>query len=404
MLFFYSIVIFFYGLFIRIASLFSDKAKLWIFGRKNWKNNLQKNTPPGGFDLWMHCSSLGEFEQGRPVLEAYRKSHSSAKILLSFFSPSGYEIRKNYEVVDYICYLPLDTKSNAKKWLSIAAPKQTIIVKYDFWFHFLLAIKNSPTKAILISALFNKNHFFDSWIGKYFKYTLSAFQAIFFQKEPAFPIEKSILIEIVGDTRVDRVLKIQEENSSNKALAHWVAENKVMIWGSVWDHDLFILKSALIGPLKDWKHIIAPHEPNIKNINGIEENCPLNFQLFSEPINSKTQVIIVDSIGQLSSLYKYGSASYIGGGFGNGIHNTLEPMAASCPVIIGPKYFKFPEAIEGIKNNIVFSINNVQEFKNICKIFVQPNALLQAQNECQKFIKSKAGATSKILQYLEEIG
>jgi len=404
MLFLYDVVVFFYGLFIKVAALFSTKARKWVKGRKNWQVTMQKETPNGGFDLWMHVSSLGEFEQGRPVLEAYRSKNPSSKILLSFFSPSGYEIRKNYKTVDHVAYLPLDTASNAKTWLEIVQPKHIIFVKYDFWFNFLNAIKNSSTHAILISANFSTSHFFNSWMGKNFKESLLAFKTIFFQKRPEFDLNKSIVSKVVGDTRVDRVLKIQRENEQNKKLDEWLAGRNVFVWGSVWERDLNLLQLATKSSLKDWKHIIAPHEPTSANIEAIKKKCFLKHQLLSLPISSDSEAVIVDSIGQLSGLYRFGSAAYIGGGFGKGIHNTLEPLAANCPVIIGPNFEKFPEAVDGIQHQVVFSIKNENDFQAIVGQFNQRKYLSETQKKCATFISSKSGATKEILDYLESIG
>jgi len=392
MLFLYSIVIFFYNAFITAASLFSSKAKLWVVGRKNWRKKLTANTPANGFDLWMHCSSLGEFEQGRPILETFRNDHPNSKILLSFYSPSGYEIRKHYKVVDYVSYLPIDTKKNANDWLRITRPKKTIFVKYDFWFHFLNAIKNSSTKAILVSAVFHESHFFNSWIGKKMQASLKAFEAIFLQRKPAFKVEDSVITRIVGDTRVDRVLAIQKENNLGHSILEWAKDQKIMIWGSIWDSDFFALKIALEEGLKNWKHIIAPHDPSSNNINSIRQICGSKHQLLSEPIFSQNNIIIVDSVGQLSGLYKLGSASYIGGGFGQGIQNTLEPS---------PKYHNFPEAIEGINSGAIFSINSAEDFKKVATAINQSDFLKTAQEACAKYVQSNAGATAVIMQYLE---
>jgi len=402
MLALYTFGIRLYYVLLLAAAPFSDKAIKWIAGRKNWADRLRQKAPDQGFDLWMHCSSLGEFEQGRPVLEAYRKKFPQSKILLSFFSPSGYEIRKNYALADHIAYLPLDTPSNAKTWLEITRPKQIIFVKYDFWFNFLAAIKDGNYSSFLISAHFPENHFFSKWPGTAFTKYLLAFRTIFFQQTPAINLPDAIEQVICGDTRVDRVLAIQSEVTVNQELENWTKGEKVFVWGSVWPSDFKLIKTALIGPLKSWKHIIAPHDPSDAMVQSIQSLLHTDFQLLSAPLVSADRKIIVDSIGQLAGLYRYGSAAYIGGGFDKGIHNTLEPMAAGCPVVFGPKYQKFPEAVESLEKKCGFSVDNQTEFSAIADQFNSAEFLTQAQKACKVFIEGKKGATAQIINYLTQ--
>ena len=400
MLFLYTIVIRAYGMLLRLAAPFSVKAKQWVDGRKKWEAKLRSVSPKEGFDLWMHCSSLGEFEQGRPVLEAYRTKYPQASILLSFFSPSGYEIRKNYPIANTVQYLPLDTPSNAHSWLSISRPKKIIFVKYDFWFNFLNAIEKYSYSCYLISANFPKDHFFTSSPGRFFIKYLNAFSIIFFQQPPQFKIPRGIETKVNGDTRVDRVIQIQSEVSERQSLVNWIENKKVFIWGSVWTEDYELIQAALKGPLQSWKHIIAPHDPSNSSVKALMSITPDNSQLFSKPYSRSNSVIVVDGIGHLASLYRYGSAAYIGGGFGKGIHNTLEPMAAGCPVIFGPKHQKFPEAIESLDKKCGFVVKNVSAFIDVVSRFNEAEFLQQTQVSCKQYIDNKKGATKEIMEHL----
>ncbi|NNE30600.1 MAG: 3-deoxy-D-manno-octulosonic acid transferase [Saprospiraceae bacterium] len=396
---FYNLAIWVYGAAIRLASLWNKKARDWVKGRKNWQGQLEMDAPPCGFDLWMHCSSLGEFGQGRPVLESFRNLYPDKKILLTFFSPSGYAIRKNYPGADLVTYLPLDTKKNARDFLRLANPVLSVFVKYDFWPNMMKEILAEKRRAYLIAAKFHSGDQFHSWYGAWTQKFLQAFEIIFLQddqKVSFYPDDRQI---ISGDTRMDRVIRIQEEQKTSSVLQSW-KKGPVFIWGSIWPEDLLILKEGIHGPLKDWQHIIAPHDISPSMISRIVENVRGSSDLFSSgKIESK--VVILDTIGDLASCYSLGELAYIGGGFGKGIHNIQEPLAAGLPVFFGPKHQKFIEGSESLERECGFSVSSEKEFFDNLKPLLEKENRDKASNTAKEYIRSKAGATEIILDHIK---
>lgn len=399
----YNFAISLYYLGIWVASFFNQKAKLWIEGRKDIFAKIKSQITDNQVIIWFHCASLGEFEQGRPLIEKIKSDLPNHKILITFFSPSGYEIRKNYEHADYIFYLPSDTKKNAKKFLEIVQPKMAFFVKYEFWFNYLQQLNQQKIPTYLISSIFRKDQIFFRFYGSFFKKMLFFFNHIFVQNEKS----KSILlkngvshISIAGDTRVDRVLVIQKNKKSFDKINAFKGTTDILIGGSTWSPDEDIL-IEWIHAQKDfrWKFIIAPHDINENHIIEIEKKLKVNFIRFSKAnaFNSAVaKVMIIDNIGMLSSLYQYGKVAMIGGGFGSGIHNTLEPIAFGLPVIFGKKYQKFEEANRLVETGGGFSISNYLEFEEVMKKMEKNDSYNNASTNAKKYILDNQGATEKI--------
>lgn len=405
MLYNLGISLYYFGIW--IASFFNKKAKLWIEGRKDIFTKIKSQITDNQSIIWFHCASLGEFEQGRPLIEKIKKDLPDHKILLTFFSPSGFEIRKDYELADYIFYLPIDTKKNAIKFLKLVQPKMAFFVKYEFWFNFLQQLNQQNIPTYLVSSIFRKDQIFFKSYGSFFKKMLFFFDHIFVQNEKS----KSILLEngvshisVAGDTRVDRVLEIQKNKKSFDKIVTFKGTAEILIGGSTWppDEDIFI---EWIQSQKDfrWKFIIAPHDISESHIMEIEKKLKVNTIRFSNAnaLNSAgAKVMIIDNIGMLSSLYQYGKVAMIGGGFGNGIHNTLEPIAFGLPVIFGKKYQKFEEANRLVITGGGFSISNYLEFEEVIKNLEENNFYNNASTKAKNYILDNQGATEKIFNHV----
>lgn len=409
MFFIYKLAVRFYLFSIRIASLFKPKAKHWIEGRKNWVKNLKSIINRSDRYIWVHCASLGEFEQGRPVIEKLKSEYPNRKILLSFFSPSGYEIRKNYEHADTVVYLPLDTNRNAKKFLEILNPEFAIFVKYEFWFNYIAELERRNIPVFVVSAIFReKQHFFRSW-GKWFRKQLHKINWIFVQNEDSLKLLKDVGIShcsISGDTRFDRVAQIAEASKTFPEVENFIGSHKVLLAGSTWTPGEKLIRDFLHDKNSDLKVIIAPHEVHQDRISGIEKSFPGQCIRYSEIHNStgKENILIIDSIGKLSHLYQYASLAYIGGGFGAGIHNILEAATFGKPVIFGPNHQKFKEARELISLGGAFSVSNAAEFKNIFDQLLHDNqAFEKAGRICKQYTRENQGATNIIFDKIKDL-
>lgn len=413
MLFLYNVVIKFYYLIILISSLFNKKAQLWIKGRRQIFNIIENSLKSDdlsrqmrGKKVWFHLSSLGEFEQGRPLIEAFHKKFPEYKILLTFFSPSGYEIRKNYEYADYIFYLPLDTRKNAKKFIKLTKPNLVFWIKYDFWYHYLRELKQNNIPTYLISAIFRPEHIFFKGYGRWYKKVLNNFTHIFVQNDASKEIlfcNKITNVTVAGDTRFDRVHQIAQQTKSFPVVQQFKQNKKILIAGSTHQKDEEIVIKFINNTELDVKFILAPHEIKRKNIDRIIANiCKICvcYSMINEEVLSEAQVLIIDNIGMLSSLYQYGDIAYIGGGFGKGLHNIQEPAIGGLPVLFGPNYHKFQEAIDLMTLKGAFSIKNYQEFYNIAtELFNNSQKLKECSLICRNYIMSKIGATERILEH-----
>jgi 3-deoxy-D-manno-octulosonic-acid transferase len=407
----YDCIIFCYVKAIVIASLFNSKAKKWVKGRKGIFLTIKNTIDNSATKVWFHCASLGEFEQCRPLIERYRESFPQHKIVLTFFSPSGYEVQKYYNKADYIFYLPYDSKRNAGRFINLISPKLAVFVKYEFWWHYLYTLNKKNIPAILVSGIFRKNQLFFSSIGKPFSAILHLYNHLFVQDEDSLQLLASLNItnvQIAHDTRFDRVLSIAHEPFSLPVLDLFCKNSDVFIAGSTWHDDEKILAGLFnqsLLPAKI-KLIIAPHEINSKHIGLLQKHFN-NAVLYSNStaINENSQVLIIDSIGVLSRLYRYGRWAYVGGGFGNGIHNILEPAVYGLPVFFGPNWKKFNEAKNLLQTGGAFCIN---DFNSLYTSFnkvknINSDMYKTISNSNKKFVADNGGGTEKILSYFKKL-
>ena len=408
MTFLYNITIIIYHILIRLSSVFSVKAGQFTEGRRNWRRELLKKTGNATGYIWFHCASLGEFEQGRPLIEAIRNRYPGRKILLTFFSPSGYEIRKNYPLADVVMYLPADTSSNARFFVGTVKPVMTIFIKYEFWNNYTRILQEYETPLYLVSAIFRDNQVFFSkapW-GRWYREILGRFTHLFVQDETSAALLRGIGITrytISGDTRFDRVAAIASGSKPIPIVEKFIAGNPAIIAGSTWKPDEEII-SGFIDSHPEIKFIIAPHEVDDTHINKLEQllkTPSIRLSQTKENDISDCRVLIIDSIGMLSSLYRYGIIAYIGGGFGVGIHNILEAATFGLPVVFGPNYTRFREAREMVARGAAFPVKNESELKmTIGRLINNPEELKQASSMARQFVIESQGATEAILDFL----
>ncbi|MFI5150682.1 MAG: 3-deoxy-D-manno-octulosonic acid transferase [Bacteroidia bacterium] len=406
--FFYSVFIYLYLFLIRIVSLGNSKARLWLDGRKNLLARVEQATAGMKNPVWMHCASLGEFEQGRPLLEALKAANPNQAIVLSFYSPSGYEIRKDYAFADYVCYLPLDTISNSRRFLDILNPSAVYIVKYEFWFNLLEEIRTRNIPAYLVSGVFRKDQIFFRWYGSWFIEKLRAFKRFYVQDQTSAVLLAGLGFSntlVSGDTRFDRVLEIAAQYAENKTVKEFAGDKKVIIAGSSWEPDEAIL-AALTWKEAGYKLIITPHETEQEHIAAVlnlfegKGNIVLYSRAGSADLKA-ADILIVDAIGLLSVIYRYGTLAMIGGGFGEGIHNILEPAVMGLPVIFGPDHEKFQEASELIALGGAFCIHSAEEMQTLfSRLNDNPELLKKASETAREYVKGKSGAVDKIMKDL----
>ena len=401
----YNIVIYIYLIGVAIASCFNKKVKKMWAGERQALKVLRDKVYPNARYIWFHAASLGEFEQGRPLMEYLRKTHPEYKILLTFFSPSGYEVRKNYEGADIICYLPLDTIRNARRFLRAIKPVMAFFIKYEFWYNYLHILQHRGIPTYSVSSIFRPDQIFFQWYGKGYGRVLKCFTHFFVQNIES----KNLLakldihnVEVVGDTRFDRVLQIKEA-SKQLPIVEKFTENtsKVFIAGSSWlpDEEVFLKYFNLH---KDWKLIVAPHVIGEDHLAQIFELLKgrrvVRYTEATEENVKDAEVLIIDCFGLLSSIYHYGTISYVGGGFGVGIHNVLEAAVWDIPVIFGPNNKRFQEAQGLIMAGGGFEINDYQSFRDLMMRFETDEMFLQtSKKHAGEFVKGRAGATEKIM-------
>ena len=413
----YNIVIYFVLWGIAIASLFNEKVrKMWRGEREAFKILKQKVDPNAKY-IWFHAASLGEFEQGRPLMERIRKDYPQYKILLTFYSPSGYEVRKNYEGADIICYMPVDTRLNAIRFLRLVRPVMAFFIKYEFWSNFLHILKHRNIPTYSVSSIFREDQVFFKWYGRSYAGVLKCFTRFFVQNEESKRLLEGIgitAVDVVGDTRFDRVLQIKEAakqlpiceafrtgvaSSQSANVPH--TDFKVFVAGSSWppDENIFI---PFFNEHKDWRLLIAPHviaEEHLKLILSlIKDKKVVRYTQTTPEEAADADVLIIDCFGLLSSMYNYGDVAYIGGGFGVGIHNTLEAAVWNMPVIFGPNNKKFQEAQGLLKSGGGFEINTYEDFSGLMGSLMNDEAFLkQAGDKAGAFVAHLAGATDKVL-------
>lgn len=396
-----------YPLAIMLASPFSVKAKQWVTGRRDWQNRYARLNGKADKTLWMHVSSLGEFEQGRPVLEQFRAEYPDWNIVLSFFSPSGFEIRKNYTVADSVIYLPSDTAGNARAFLDIIHPDLAVFVKYDFWFNYLSELSNRKTPVLLVSALFRKEQPFFRWYGALWRQILTYFDEIQVQNQSSAILLKDAgyeNISVCGDTRVDRVIALAASAPENRKVAAFAGDSyPVFIAGSSWEADESIFLPVL--KKESFKHIrliIAPHDPSDRNVTRLlnEAPDPVRYSEYNPGLHSDCRTLIIDNIGMLNTLYQYAHLAYIGGGFGKSIHNTLEPAAYGLPLIFGPAYSKFEEAVQFVARKGAISVRNKAELEDALDLLSQRAENEAASRAVGEYLKESEGATARAMEWL----
>ncbi|MEM1215962.1 MAG: glycosyltransferase N-terminal domain-containing protein [Bacteroidota bacterium] len=399
---------------LHLAALFQPKARSWVAGRKNWRVRLaawREQLPVDANIYWMHCASLGEFEQGRPVLEAIRKARPAVRIVLTFFSPSGYEQKKDYPQADYIAYLPADSPANARDWVSLLRPQQVIFVKYEFWAYHLRALAQRRVPIYLIAASFRPKQVFFRWYGSFFKQLLGRFTAIFVQtvKDEALLLQHNCLpaerIYVAGDPRVDRVRNIAEQAIDFPRISQFKNDHRLLVVGSSWPPDeTIVLHEGGKWLPPDWKILIAPHnigEDQVQQIVQSSGESVLRYSQIDANSNlTNARILILDTIGMLSRVYHYADLAYIGGGFGVGIHNTLEPAAFHLPILFGPKYEKFPEAVQLVQTGGAFVVQNTADFEATFAKLQKVAAHERASNAVAAYVAENQGATQRIVSHL----
>ncbi|TYR37891.1 3-deoxy-D-manno-octulosonic acid transferase [Sphingobacterium phlebotomi] len=408
----YDIGIGLYTILLRLISPFHRKARLWVEGRKELfgsiKQTIEKDVKP----IWFHFASLGEFEQGRSVMEAIKKKYPNEKIIITFFSPSGYEIRKNTPLADYVFYLPTDTANHACKFLNIVQPKFAVFTKYEYWYHYFRELKKRNIPLFVISAIFREEQVFFKWYGGFFRGILKQVNFFFTQNTDSVLWLRAIRIRqagLAGDTRFDRVVELPKQRRILPEVEQFLGEHvQVLVAGSTWAPDERLL-AELLAAQKGWKMILAPHEIHQTHLQEIKQLFPdaLFFSHFAKYTTveiKNASILIIDNIGMLSSLYGYGQLAYIGGGFGVGIHNTLEAATYGIPVVFGPNYARFQEAVDLMELGSAFSVGNAKELQVVAQALSDEEKRTIAGETARKYVQEKAGATQIIMKYLETEG
>lgn len=404
----YNLIVILAAQIVKLLALFSPKMKLFVAGRKNVFSILKEKIQVTDRTIWFHAASLGEYEQGLPVIEKIKKQYPEHKIIVTFFSPSGYEVRKNNTVADVTLYLPLDTFSNAKKFLSLTHPDFVFFIKYEYWPNYLHELKKRNIKTYLISGIFRDNQAFFKWYGGLYRKALKSFNFFFVQNENSKKLANSIGLNNVlvsGDTRFDRVLSILERDNTLDYIEQFKNNTTTIVIGSSWPKDEELLVRYINTASNKVKFIIAPHNIKLEQISTLKNQIQKNTILYSEKENkslSEYQVFIIDTIGILTKIYSYADIAYVGGGFGNpGVHNILEPATFGIPIVIGPNYSHFIEATALVNKKGCMSISNFEELKTtLDELVFNTNQRKEQGAICKNFILENKGATDLILKNL----
>ncbi len=406
MLLTYNIIISIASFLLKIAALFIPKIKLFVDGRKNVFEVLSHKINLLDKTIWFHAASLGEYEQGLPVIEKIKIKYPNHKIVLTFFSPSGFEVRKNNTVADLTVYLPLDSVSYAKKFIKMVHPEMVFFIKYEFWPNYLNELKKHQIKTYLISGIFRENQLFFKWYGGFYRDALKSFEYFFVQNESSKKLIQSIgfnNVKTSGDTRFDRVVSILDRNNSLDFIEKFKNHTTTIVMGSSWPKDESLLVTY-INQSTDVKFIIAPHNINAFQITKLKNQIFKKVVLFSEKENkdlANFDVFIIDTIGILTKIYSYSDIAYVGGGFGNpGVHNILEPATFGVPIVIGPNYSHFAEATALVHQEGCVSVSNQYELKEAFDNLIQNDDIRQEKGHiCSTFVQMNKGATDKILNH-----
>ncbi len=416
MKFIYDLIIRLYEVTIQLAAFSGNKkAKLWTTGREKWQEELAGKLAGKGLQrIWIHCASLGEFEQGRPLIEKIKKTNPSTCIVLTFFSPSGYEVRKNYSQADIVCYLPIDNSKNAAAFIELVSPTFTIFVKYEFWHHYYALLKAKEIPIFSVSSIFRRSQIFFKWYGKFYVDILKNVTRFFVQDEESKELLDMLgitQVDVTGDTRFDRIQEIVKQSDKLEKIEQFKNGKKILIAGSTWEEDeKMIFESLHPEAFQELKIIIAPHEIDNERIESIfklaSKYYPVDeIALFTSNVDfSKKRILIIDTIGQLTKIYRYGTIAWVGGGFGKGIHNILEAAGYGLPVIIGPEFKKFKEGEDLINLGGAFTVKTKSEIK---KIFLNLWSGKQELEKCfeinKRYIEKNNGATDKIVASLPRL-
>lgn len=401
----YSLFIYLYVLAIKVAALFNGKAREWVNGRKNLLENMK--VMQGENVIWLHCASLGEYEQGIPLAQKLKTLYPDCKILVTFFSPSGFNHRKNIKEVDYYFYMPADTISNISKLLNIVNVKFAVFVKYEFWFNAIKTLHDNDVPIYYVACNFRPDQYFFKWYGKWSRRYLKMVSHFFVQNDVSYNLLRLINVNstVAGDTRFDRVFAIANSFYEDKIVQNFKGNDKLFVMGSSWEKDEQIVVSTNL-ITDNYKLLIAPHLIDVNNISRVKNLFGNDAVLYSSCDENSVQdfrVLIVDCIGKLSYLYRYADVAYIGGGFGAGIHNTLEAAAYQIPVIFGPNYKKFNEAVEILKSDAGFSISNHVQLNEVIENLLQNDFCDLIKSNCGSFVKSNIGAVDIITLKIKEL-
>ncbi len=412
----YDLLIQGYRMLILIASAWNQKARHWINGRKGWSERLEEGLKKVQADrVWMHCASVGEFEQGRPILEAIREHYPGTGIVLTFFSPSGYELRKNYAGADLVAYLPLDTPGNAHRFVSLTHPRLAIFIKYEHWYHHLQALKARGIATVLASSIFRPEQpFFKPW-GGFWRRMLDRYNIIYVQDKRSARLLEGIglagRVHVAGDTRFDRVCTVADSSAPIETLAHLPGSLPVIVAGSTWPEDERLL-SAYVQHHPDVRLIIAPHEITSDHLASVERNFPkvIRWSACQTPGTSSDQLtgnewrtLLIDNVGMLSQLYRYGAVAYVGGGFHRaGIHNILEAAVYGMPVVFGPVHQKAREARDLKELGGAFEVQNTVELEKVMGTLLSDTGALQAAGAASAaYVRGQAGATTEVMKGIQ---
>lgn len=411
MLFLYNLFVVFASQALKLVAVFSPKIKLFVEGRKAVFPTLEQKIKPSDKTIWFHAASLGEYEQGLPVIEKIKEKYPSHKIVVTFFSPSGYEVRKNNTVADVTVYLPLDTKKNAKEFLTLVHPELVFFIKYEYWLNYLIELKDLNTPTYLISGIFRENQMFFKWYGGFYRKALDTFTYFFVQNENSKKLLQRLgkaNVAVSGDTRFDRVAAILEKDNSLDFISRFKNNTLTLVAGSSWPKDESLLVDFINSNKYNVKFIIAPHNIKAEQIQELKSSITKKTVLFSEK-NDKNladyDVFIINTIGILTKIYSYADIAYVGGGFGNpGIHNILEPATYGIPIVIGPNYTNFAEATALVNIDGCVSVSNKKELEATLTSLI----LIEVEREekghiCETFVQMNKGATDIIMNTISKI-
>ncbi len=408
MLFLYNLIVLFAAQILKILALFSPKMKLFVHGRKDVFPTLKNKIAPNDKTIWFHAASLGEFEQGLPVMEEIKHHFPNHKIIVTFFSPSGYEVRKNNSVADVTVYLPLDTKSNAQQFIELVHPELVFFIKYEYWPNYLNELKKQSTKTYLISGIFRQNQAFFKWYGGFYRNALQTFDCFFVQNDTSKKLVQRLgftNVKVSGDTRFDRVVSILERDNSLDFIEQFKDDKTTIVIGSSWPKDEHVLVNYINNSSDTVKFIIAPHNIKSEQIANLKLQISKATVLFSEKENknlSEFQVFIIDTIGILTKIYSYADIAYVGGGFGNpGVHNILEPATFGVPIVVGPNYSHFAEATALVNMNGCITIKDQNQLNEAFDLLIHnEDERVEKGHICSSFVQMNKGATAVIMRHI----